>query len=218
MNQNPFRMFQIVKVTVLSVAFLSAAFVAGATTHVVQFGGAFGSNYSPKSLNVAVGDTVKWMGAFGSHPLSSTSVPSGAASFHAGSGSVFVYAVLVSGTYLYWCDLHHASGMTGSFVAAETGVEEKQSSVMPGGFRLEQNFPNPFNSSTVIRFSLPSSQKALLKVYSSFGEDIATLVDSVMPAGESAVRFDGGRLASGVYFYRLITDRYQVARRLVVLK
>jgi plastocyanin len=218
MNSNSFRILRIAKTTVVFFAVFAAAFVAGATTQIVQFGGSFGSNYSPKSLNVAVGDTVKWEGAFSSHPLSSTSVPAGALTFHNGSGSVFSYAVLVPGTYLYQCDLHHASGMTGSFTAAVTGVEVKSDAIAPESFRLEQNFPNPFNSSTVIRFTLPASQRAALKLYSVTGEDLATLFDGVAPAGVFAVRFDGGSLASGVYYYRLITERYADTRRLVLLK
>jgi hypothetical protein len=108
--------------------------------------------------------------------------------------------------------------MTGSFVAAETGVADERVSPVPGAFRLEQNYPNPFNSSTVIRFTLPAAQKAVLKVYSLTGQEFATLLDGVVPAGEFAVRFDGGPLASGVYFYRLVTGRNADTRRLILLK
>lgn len=218
MKRNHVRMLRTVKAIIPTVVFLATASIVSATTHVIQFGGAFGLNYSPKSLNVATGDTVKWEGDFTMHPLSSTSVPAGAASFHKASGSVFSYAVLIAGTYLYQCDAHHASGMTGSFVASGTGVEEGPASLTPGAFRLDQNFPNPFNSSTVIRFTLPAAQKAVLKVYSVTGDELATLADGVIPAGSVDVRFDGSGLPSGTYFFRLVTGEFSDTKRFVLLK
>jgi plastocyanin len=200
------------------IALIMATFCAHSTTHVIQFGGSFGFTYSPSSLNVLVGDTVKWEGDFSMHPLSSTGVPAGALSFHNGSGSVFAYPIKIAGTYHYQCDNHFSFGMIGSFVAATTGVEEKQTSLQPGSFRLEQNFPNPFNSSTVIGFSLPVSQRATLKVYSMLGREIATLADGIMPAGDFTVRVDGNKMQSGIYYYRLVTDQSTETKRLILLK
>ena len=93
-----------------------------ATTHVVQFGGSLGFVYSPSSFSASVGDTVKWEGDFSMHPLSSTSVPSGAATFHMGSGTSFSYVIHDAGTYDYRCDVHVSIGMVGSFTAAASAV------------------------------------------------------------------------------------------------
>lgn len=98
-----------------------------ATTHVIQFGGSLGENYSPKSLAVLVGDTVEWVGDFSMHPLSSVSVPAGAASFHQGSGSTFSYPVTLAGSYQYQCDFHFSLGMVGGFAATTpTGIAQNQ--------------------------------------------------------------------------------------------
>jgi plastocyanin len=202
----------------LAAAVLMAAIPAAAVTHVIQFGGSLGFAYSPTALNVAVGDTVKWQGDFGMHPLSSTSVPLGAASFNKTSGSSFSYKAAVAGTYQYQCDLHVGLGMVGSFTASATGIGRERISLQPETVRLEQNYPNPFNAVTVIRFSLPVSQKVTLKVYSVLGKEMATLVDGMVPAGAAAVSFDASALTSGVYYYRLAADQVAGVKRFILLK
>jgi plastocyanin len=98
-----------------------------ATTHIVQFGGTVGFAYSPKTFSASVGDTVKWQGDFTMHPISSTSVPATAATWHNASGAVFTYVIAVPGTYQYHCDVHASFGMTGSFSANPAGVENGHS-------------------------------------------------------------------------------------------
>lgn len=185
------------------VLFLTTVPVAYATTHIIQFGGSFGLSYSPSSLNVSIGDTIKWEGDFSMHPLSSTSVPAGASSFHQGSGTVFTYVVTVAGTYLYQCDVHSASGMTGSFMALATGVENVQSSLRPTAFRLEQNFPNPFNPTTVRSFDLPVQAFVSMKVYNLIGQEVATIVNENMAAGSYSKIWNASSMPSGAYFYKL---------------
>jgi plastocyanin len=198
--------------------FILTAFSAQATTHIIKFVGTLGFTYSPSSLDVSVGDTVTWEGAFSSHPLSSTSVPAGAASFHVATGSTFSYPVLVAGTYDYQCDFHFSSGMTGSFSATVSGVPEAGISLQPAAFQLTQNYPNPFNSRTVIQFNLPVAQHVKLIVYSVTGAEIATLLNESMPAGQYTVPFEAGNLASGIYFYQLATERFVDTKRLVLAK
>ncbi len=72
------------------------------------------------------------------------------------------------------------------------------------GFRLEQNFPNPFNPATAIRFILPMEAMVTLKIYNSIGQEVAVIIDDkVMNEGMKDVVFESGNLASGVYLYRL---------------
>jgi plastocyanin len=104
---------------------LAVVACAGAATHVIQFGGGVGLNYVPNTLNVTVGDVVQWQGDFSMHPLSSVSVPVGAATWHNGAGTSFSYTVTVAGAYHYQCDIHGSLGMTGSFTAAGTGVQSR---------------------------------------------------------------------------------------------
>jgi len=88
----------------------------------------------------------------------------------------------------------------------------------PTKVRLEQNFPNPFNPSTVIRFDLPQSQQVTLKVYDITGRLVTTLVDGVRSAGTNEIRFDAANLASGVYLYRLQSNSVTLTRSLTLIK
>ena len=84
-------------------------------------------------------------------------------------------------------------------------------------------YPNPFNSSTLIRFTLPHGQTAKLTIYNLAGQRVATLFHCPRPAGANTFRWDGrgdgGRLVtSGVYFYRLRTGDWQETRKLLLLR
>jgi plastocyanin len=192
--------------------------VLDAATHVIKFGGTLGNNYSPQELNVEVGDTVTWEGAFSSHPLSSLSIPQGAASFQNNSGTSFSYPVQVAGTYNYECDLHSGLGMTGSFSATVSSIESNGLSIQPGIFSLEQNYPNPFNPSTTIRYQLPVSGEVELSVYNLLGMKIATLVLEKQPAGFYQVQWDARENASGVYYYIIQVGEFQSVKMMVLLK
>ncbi|HVN48243.1 MAG TPA: glycoside hydrolase family 9 protein [Bacteroidota bacterium] len=89
---------------------------------------------------------------------------------------------------------------------------------VPQGFALYQNFPNPFNPSTVIRYSLPVTNYALLKVYDILGREIATLVNERQTAGVHQVVFNASKFASGVYFYQLQCGATCVTKKLVLMK
>jgi len=91
------------------------------------------------------------------------------------------------------------------------------------GAALHPNYPNPFNPSTTLRFELPASGPATLRIYDARGRTIQTLFDGVASAGVTTVRWNGrddaGRAAtSGVYFYRLETPTGSQARKLVLLR
>ncbi|MBI4546658.1 MAG: M36 family metallopeptidase [Ignavibacteriae bacterium] len=74
---------------------------------------------------------------------------------------------------------------------------------IPQRFTLEQNYPNPFNPVTVIRYALPVSAKVNLRIYNILGQEVASLVNQEQKAGRYEVSFNGSKLASGVYFYKL---------------
>lgn len=173
-----------------------------AEVHIVQFGGTLGEAYSPSSFTAVVGDTVRWVGSFSSHPLSSTSIPAGASAWHNSSGSTFDYVIAVAGTYNYQCDFHQPI-MVGSFTAVLTGVEGNGGGEAPMGFRLEQNYPNPFNPSTVMSYQLAVPSTVRLAVFDILGREVALLVNGQEAGGSYQVRFDARGLASGMYEYRL---------------
>jgi len=74
---------------------------------------------------------------------------------------------------------------------------------MPREFALGQNYPNPFNPTTTIEYALPVRSYVTLAVYNMLGGMVSELVNWQVEAGYHEVRFDGSRLASGVYLYRL---------------
>lgn len=94
---------------------------------------------------------------------------------------------------------------------------------LPLRFSLEQNFPNPFNPSTEIRFRLEQPSEIELSVYNILGQKIKTLAFGSFPGGEHSVVWDGrdergGSLSSGVYFYRLRAEAWVLTRRMVLIK
>ena len=93
----------------------------------------------------------------------------------------------------------------------------KQESV-PSQFDVHQNFPNPFNPSTVISYSLPAASQAVLKVFDQLGKEVTTLVDEVIPAGEHTVHFDATGLPSGVYYYRLKSGGFSQTKKMILTK
>jgi hypothetical protein len=89
---------------------------------------------------------------------------------------------------------------------------------LPQEFLLFQNFPNPFNPSTAIRYELPKSSHVTLSVFDVLGRDVSVLVNEGEQPGVYSVRFDGSGLASGMYFYRLQAGDFVQTRRLLLLK
>lgn len=93
-----------------------------------------------------------------------------------------------------------------------------QSAQPPRKFGLEQNYPNPFNPSTVIGYQLPKNADVTLTVYDILGREVETLVNGRENAGEHVVTFDGSKLASGVYFYRLEAAGKILEHKMVLIK
>jgi hypothetical protein len=98
-----------------------------------------------------------------------------------------------------------------------TGVDESGGE-RPETFALYQNFPNPFNPMTVVSFQLPVVSTIKLVVYDLLGREVATLVDEVREAGSYEVPFDGARLASGVYIYRMTAGSWNAVKKMVLTK
>jgi hypothetical protein len=88
----------------------------------------------------------------------------------------------------------------------------------PLSLQLDQNFPNPFNPSTVIRFTLDAGRQTRLAVYDMTGREVAVLVDGIRAAGEYSVNFDATYLPSGIYVYVLESGQQRVSRKLVLMK
>ena len=89
---------------------------------------------------------------------------------------------------------------------------------LPTVFALKQNFPNPFNPGTNIRYELPKKEYVRLTVYDLIGKEVAVLVDQEQPAGKYDVKFNAVDLGSGVYFYRFQAGGFVDTKKLLLLK
>lgn len=104
-----------------------------------------------------------------------------------------------------------------------TDIEEEKEENLAPKFILQQNFPNPFNAQTTIRYYLPQNCEVELAIYNIKGQKVRTLVDDFQTAGFQSVNWDGTdnngvEVASGIYFYRMKTDYSQETRKMVLLK
>jgi hypothetical protein len=89
---------------------------------------------------------------------------------------------------------------------------------VPTTYALNQNYPNPFNPATLISYMIPKTSKVSLKVYDLKGQLIETLFDGTQNAGNYILSFDGSKLASGVYFYRLVSDNFSETKKMLMVK
>ncbi len=89
---------------------------------------------------------------------------------------------------------------------------------IPKQFRVYDNYPNPFNPATTIRYDLPEAAHVRLRVYNILGQVVATLVDNRQNAGAYHHVFDASKLSSGLYFYRLEAGKNQAIRKMVLSK
>ncbi|MEO8169009.1 MAG: FlgD immunoglobulin-like domain containing protein, partial [bacterium] len=124
-----------------------------------------------------------------------------------------------------------AAGATGTIVRYRrippTSVSNGENEI-PTVFALDQNFPNPFNPTTTIRFSLPEQATVSLKIYNLLGQEIANLASGDMPAAFHNVVWSGrnqagSQVASGMYFYRLEATgvsggKFNSLKKLILLK
>lgn len=97
------------------------------------------------------------------------------------------------------------------------------SDALPTSYSLEQNYPNPFNPTTEIPFGMPAAGHVELTVFNVLGQRVATLANGEFPAGTHTVTWDGRdsdgqTVSSGVYFYRISTDTFTDAKKMMLLK
>lgn len=89
---------------------------------------------------------------------------------------------------------------------------------LPIKFELYQSYPNPFNPSTTIRYSLPRDSKVKIEVYSLIGQKIKTVLDEIQNAGFHEIIFNGQFLSSGVYFYQISAGEFISAKKFILIK
>jgi hypothetical protein len=108
------------------------------------------------------------------------------------------------------------------FNSTDDNSIKKEQNSLPVEFELSQNFPNPFNPTTKIQYALPKDGKVQLVIYDILGREMAKLVNNEFkPAGRHVSEFNGSRLASGIYFYRIIVNDgkdFNSVKKMVLVK
>ncbi|MBS1513819.1 MAG: T9SS type A sorting domain-containing protein [Bacteroidetes bacterium] len=106
------------------------------------------------------------------------------------------------------------------FITATGGVMDvrQSSNEFANSFSLSQNYPNPFNPATVISYRLPVAGSVSLIVYDALGNEVETLVNEKQNSGSYSVDFNAASLPSGIYFYKLVTEKFSETRKMVLVK
>lgn len=99
-----------------------------------------------------------------------------------------------------------------------TNIEDEGSLLSPDSYNLAQNFPNPFNPATNIRYSIPQRSSVTLKVYDILGNEVAALVNEEKDQGVYTVTFNAAALSSGIYFYTLRADGFVQTKKMLLIK
>lgn len=183
-----------------------------------------GITFVPSSIQINTGDTVFWTNTdVLTHTVTSGNPCSPDGTFNSGvmnPNDDFSFTFNNVGDFDYYCLFHCLGGMTGEVI-----VEEAPTSVdAPAPVAtLAQNFPNPFNPSTTIAYSLPAGGRVAIGVYDPEGALVVRLDQGLREAGTHRAEWDGrdasGALVeSGVYFYRLEGVAGVAPRKMVLLK
>ena len=125
------------------------------------------------------------------------------------------HAVAVNNGYAYLSDGN--DGMYVIYNDSITGVEG-YGNFSVKNYSLEQNFPNPFNPTTEIKFTIPVSGNTTLEVYNVLGQKVKTLLNKEVPSGSYTYQFDAGNLTSGIYFYKLSSGNYTAIKKMILIK
>jgi hypothetical protein len=102
------------------------------------------------------------------------------------------------------------------YVEEETHMQKKDQS--PNAFYLYPNYPNPFNPSTTIQYTIPKADRVSLRIFNLQGKQVHTLIDQHQSSGNFRISFNGSKLPSGVYFYKLETEGHTQIRKMLLIK
>lgn len=117
-------------------------------------------------------------------------------------GSTYSGSIFFDNLHLRFNDITHASRDIGS----------------PRRMSLYQNFPNPFNPTTTIRYATAFGGVVRIDLYNVLGQSVRSIMSDFVPAGEHSMTLSSGGLSGGIYFYRLQAGDFSVTRKLVIVK
>jgi hypothetical protein len=96
--------------------------------------------------------------------------------------------------------------------------DSSSGSTISQNFKLDQNYPNPFNPVTRISYSIPKAGFVKIAVYDMLGREAETLVNEQLQPGTYDVEFDGSKLSSGVYYYKLVAGEFTSVKKMTLIK
>ena len=99
-----------------------------------------------------------------------------------------------------------------------SGIDDADRNTSLQEYQLLQNYPNPFNPSTTIEYILPQEANVSLEIYNIIGQKIVTLVNERQSAGHKKITWDAGSVASGIYLYKLKTEKYEETRKMFLIR
>ncbi len=156
--------------------------------------------------------------AYGSVSYDPVFISTNSGGFFAGTPNTYAEQILYyDRTNLYVNSHGLLYKMRINYTMPVIGIENISTEV-PGSFELLQNYPNPFNPETKINFSLPHKSAVKLIIYDAAGREVFTLADEFLQAGRYSVSWNASIYASGIYFYKLITDDFYQARKMILVK
>ena len=204
------------KITLILVTILLLLFTGNMFSQTVHTVVLTNNIFTPSTLTITVGDTVRWINEQGFH-----NVVADDNSFTSGAPSsdpwVYEFKFTTVGNFGYFCEVHVGSGMTGVIIV-ENATSVNNDEITVEDFELKQNYPNPFNPSTKISFVIPTGGLVSLKVFNVLGNEIATLLNDQLFAGAHTVLFNADGLSSGIYFYALTVNGFTKTKEMVLLK
>lgn len=167
-------------------------------------------------ISIAVVGRNIFAGTFGGKVFLSTNDGAAWTAIDSGLGEATVQGLTIVGGNIFAAT--NRSGLWRRPLSQLPLEVRKNSPEIPASYHLDQNFPNPFNPTTVINYQLLDNSLVTLKVYDVLGREVIMLVNERQSAGNHSVRFNAANLPSGVYFYRLKTQNYVNTMKMVLLK
>lgn len=202
-------------VLLASVSFLSSQ--VSATIHEVSI---VDFSFNPSTTNAVAGDTVRWTNN-GANTHTSTSDSGVWNSGDITPGSTYMRQFSTPGHFPYHCAIH--TFMLGTVIVSPTSVGDENSAGVPMNYILHQNFPNPFNSSTLISYYLLKKGEVKLEIYNILGQRIRILAEKEEEPGLKIISWEGKddrglSVPTGIYFYRLTAQDFVETKKMVYLK
>jgi PKD repeat protein len=179
---------------------------------VVDFSGTPTYGYKPLNVqftNQSTGSITAYAWTFGDGGTSSVANPS--------------YSYTSAGTYNVELTVTGPGGSNSktrnNYVTVNNPTFVKQIDFnIPVKYELYQNYPNPFNPNTLIKFSLPEPAYVILKIYNNLGQIVDELFSQNMSGGTYSIEWNASRVPSGIYFYRIVTNKFSETKKLLLLK